>query len=603
VLPELDAERCAAVSGDPGAAHWLDEIERRGLFASVLDSDTYTLRLHDLFRDCLDDRLRREAPGELPGLLQRAAAHEPDPVRRMGYLVRAGDWDAAVHELDALAPELLTLGDVKLLLRLHAQFPAELRLASPRLQLARCLAAWAQWDWDPMREAAEAAAANFARLGDAAGRRRALSYACVAYSSTDDDVRAQAQVDELLAEPALEDDSLSRALLIDCVLALPRDSARLARSWTRLVATLERLDKLQHWYECTPLPGYIGQPGMRAPLWRYVAGVQRKLPAEPIPLSGMVQVTQGWLHLWDMRWPDVDATLAQAEDDCRWVGQPTNLHWQLHMLKGMALALQGDLAGSAAATQVLLDETRALPDTTRRQAFVGRMAYFALRVAVVAGDEARVRRLNDEIARHRHDADWFLTEGFGLCCEAYTAMSEGRSAEACHAWRTSLANESRIDVYGQAVEARLRLAHALAGDGNVAGAVTLLQPVFARLADPQEHGMAITAGPQVLRDLAELRWGTRLVAEQQALLRRWAEVAQALRGAAMPAPSVPALPDLLSAREREVLVRIAAGDSNKLIARAFDLSPHTVKRHVANILDKLGVSTRGQAAAWIRQHG
>jgi LuxR family maltose regulon positive regulatory protein len=42
---------------------------------------------------------------------------------------------------------------------------------------------------------------------------------------------------------------------------------------------------------------------------------------------------------------------------------------------------------------------------------------------------------------------------------------------------------------------------------------------------------------------------------------------------------------------------MAAGDSNKLIARELDLSPHTVKRHVANILGKLGVDTRGQAAA------
>jgi LuxR family maltose regulon positive regulatory protein len=54
----------------------------------------------------------------------------------------------------------------------------------------------------------------------------------------------------------------------------------------------------------------------------------------------------------------------------------------------------------------------------------------------------------------------------------------------------------------------------------------------------------------------------------------------------------------LSAREREVLERIAAGDSNKLIARALDLSPHTVKRHVANILDKLVLTSRAQAAAW-----
>lgn len=54
----------------------------------------------------------------------------------------------------------------------------------------------------------------------------------------------------------------------------------------------------------------------------------------------------------------------------------------------------------------------------------------------------------------------------------------------------------------------------------------------------------------------------------------------------------------LSSRECEVLARIAAGDSNKMIARALALSPHTVKRHVANILDKLDLHSRGQAAAW-----
>ena len=54
----------------------------------------------------------------------------------------------------------------------------------------------------------------------------------------------------------------------------------------------------------------------------------------------------------------------------------------------------------------------------------------------------------------------------------------------------------------------------------------------------------------------------------------------------------------LSAREEQVLQCIAAGDSNKRIARALGLSLHTVKRHVANILDKLGAGSRGQAAAW-----
>jgi len=69
-------------------------------------------------------------------------------------------------------------------------------------------------------------------------------------------------------------------------------------------------------------------------------------------------------------------------------------------------------------------------------------------------------------------------------------------------------------------------------------------------------------------------------------------------------PATPLRPaarlDSLSPRELEVLRRLAAGESNKLIARAFDLSPHTVKRHVANILNKLGASSRGQAAACLR---
>ncbi len=69
--------------------------------------------------------------------------------------------------------------------------------------------------------------------------------------------------------------------------------------------------------------------------------------------------------------------------------------------------------------------------------------------------------------------------------------------------------------------------------------------------------------------------------------------------AATPASSAaPLAPARLSAREHEVLQRIAAGESNKVIARSLELSPHTVKRHVANLLDKLGASSRGQAAAW-----
>lgn len=51
----------------------------------------------------------------------------------------------------------------------------------------------------------------------------------------------------------------------------------------------------------------------------------------------------------------------------------------------------------------------------------------------------------------------------------------------------------------------------------------------------------------------------------------------------------------LSARELEVLEELAHGSSNKEIARALDLTEHTVKFHLKNIFTKLGVERRGQA--------
>lgn len=61
--------------------------------------------------------------------------------------------------------------------------------------------------------------------------------------------------------------------------------------------------------------------------------------------------------------------------------------------------------------------------------------------------------------------------------------------------------------------------------------------------------------------------------------------------------TAPFAADALTAREREVLALVAGGASNKRIALRLGLSVHTVKRHVANILDKLGVHGRGEAAA------
>ena len=51
----------------------------------------------------------------------------------------------------------------------------------------------------------------------------------------------------------------------------------------------------------------------------------------------------------------------------------------------------------------------------------------------------------------------------------------------------------------------------------------------------------------------------------------------------------------ISAREFEVLEMLAAGHANKVIARQLDISPNTVKTHVARVYEKLAVASRTQA--------
>jgi len=60
--------------------------------------------------------------------------------------------------------------------------------------------------------------------------------------------------------------------------------------------------------------------------------------------------------------------------------------------------------------------------------------------------------------------------------------------------------------------------------------------------------------------------------------------------------------DELTARELEVLGYLAAGHSNKVIARSLDLAESTVKVYVQNILRKLELTSRVQAAVYAVQH-
>lgn len=77
-------------------------------------------------------------------------------------------------------------------------------------------------------------------------------------------------------------------------------------------------------------------------------------------------------------------------------------------------------------------------------------------------------------------------------------------------------------------------------------------------------------------------------------------LAEAIRVRPKPTGQVPF--SSLTKREKEVLRLIAKGQSNKMIARKLGITEGTVKVHVKNLLHKLGLRSRVEAAVWVLEN-
>jgi DNA-binding NarL/FixJ family response regulator len=125
--------------------------------------------------------------------------------------------------------------------------------------------------------------------------------------------------------------------------------------------------------------------------------------------------------------------------------------------------------------------------------------------------------------------------------------------------------------------------------------------VLTSVSDRSDVGPAMRAGASgfLYKDVdpSALVQAVRAVHGGQVLLAP--EAAEAMLASAHGAPG----PVPLTEREREVLALIASGRSNREIARSLAVAEKTVKTHVSNVLMKLGVQDRTQAALYAVRHG
>lgn len=233
---------------------------------------------------------------------------------------------------------------------------------------------------------------------------------------------------------------------------------------------------------------------------------------------------------------------------------------------GLALLrmAQGRVDLAAAATRRVLSATS---DPLLRTRFLPAH----VEIMLAASDLGEARRAADELGA--------LAEGFGMellramaqHAKGAVALAEGDARGAIDPLRRAQEVWQRVGAPYLAARIRLLVARAFEVLGDLDGAALELdaaRKVFAQLG----------AAP----DLAAIEAGA---------APAHAEASRA-RGA-----------HGLSARELEVLLLVAAGKTNKAIARALFLSEKTVDRHVSNIFAKLNVSSRAAATAWAYRHG
>lgn len=615
VADRFCAPLAAALTGSAQAGVMIEGVERRQLFLTPLGEDGHWFAFHQLFREHLQKRLQSQGGEDVIELHRRAyrwyAARElwSDAVR---HALSAGDAECALGWIEQCAMGLVERGDIFTLLNWERQLHAALLKSPLRLRLALAWAsglAMAREDALRRVEGIEAESAG-ADPEDASG----ILWECRALRAVLAGLGDDSETGGQLAAECLRREHSNPWLAIvltnvacfshlqagrwEAFQATPRlgdapeENARYLFSSIYRLALLGMGDLVQARFaeaagtfeEALRLATREG--GIAAPA-ALPAVVLASIRYEQNRLVEAERLLDEWM----------DIATAAGFLDCLRAAYTTAA--RLAALRGetdQALAVlerAEDLGRNRGWPRLesgaLLERVFLLWRDGRRR-----------EVAACAGRLDRLCGSPSAAGRHAHSE---IARDAALA-KAYHALAGGAPGEAADLldslWTSALASRH----FYPAIRVGVALALARKGRGDADGAAAVFLDTV-ELAMPAGIERAILDyGPAV----AELAAAAGPSGDKPLEFSpKLADFLERMRTSAMAVPRPPAASlsfvpagESLSPRERHIVELIAAGKSNKEIARTLNIGAETVKTHLKSVFAKLGVETRTEAA--IRAH-
>jgi ATP/maltotriose-dependent transcriptional regulator MalT len=226
----------------------------------------------------------------------------------------------------------------------------------------------------------------------------------------------------------------------------------------------------------------------------------------------------------------------------------------------LLLLAEGKLDAAAAAIRGVADSAGGLQGPSRPK-LLGPY----VEISIAAGDLDTARAAADELTRVAAEFDAPFLMATSAQATGAVLLAEGKLKAALALLREAWAIWQQLDMPYEATRVRV-----------------LLGRICQRLGDHETARMHLDAAHSVFRQLGA---APDLVELERLMTTRGAGPSSALTN-----------------REREVLSLVAGGETNRQIAAALGISEHTVARHLSNIFDKLGVTSRTAASAFAHKH-